>query len=127
MCVCTHSVSRCLHPVFLQGSQADQSAETDMHAEYARQRQHLEHSVAALRKKLSKDTEIHRMDNIRVMQVWYIHMHIQYVYIHTYMYNCITYIIVHLHIRTYVHTCITLCVCFCKSCSYLSVHTYVHT
>ena len=53
----------------LQGSHADQSAETDMHAEYARQRQHLEHSVAALRKKLSKDTEIHRMDNIRVMQV----------------------------------------------------------
>ena len=40
-----------------------------MHAEYTRQRQHLEHSVAALRKKLSKDTEIHRMDNIRVMQV----------------------------------------------------------
>ena len=55
-----------------------------MHAEYARQRQHLEHSVAALRKKLSKDTEIHRMDNIRVMQVCtgvhvYTHAYVQVV------------------------------------------------
>ena len=49
-----------------------------MHAEYARQRQHLEHSVAALRKKLAKDTEIHRLDNIRVMQV-------QYTIVHTYL------------------------------------------
>ena len=40
-----------------------------MHSEYARQREHLERSVASLRKKLSKDTEIHRADNIRVMQV----------------------------------------------------------
>ena len=40
-----------------------------MHSEYARQRQHLERSVASLRKKLTKDTEIHRADTIRVMQV----------------------------------------------------------
>ena len=40
-----------------------------MHSEYGRQREHLERSVAALRKKLAKDTEIHRQDNIRVMQV----------------------------------------------------------
>ena len=60
----------------MQGSQADQTAETDMHAEYARQRQHLEHSMAAMRKKLSKDTEIHRVDSIRVMQV-HIYTHTQ--------------------------------------------------
>ena len=41
-----------------------------MHSEYARQRQHLERSVASLRKKLTKDTEIHRADTIRVMQVY---------------------------------------------------------
>ncbi len=40
-----------------------------MHSEYARQREHLERSVASLRKKLSKDSEIHRGDTIRVMQV----------------------------------------------------------
>ena len=40
-----------------------------MGSEYARQREHLERSVASLRKKLAKDTEIHRKDNIRVMQV----------------------------------------------------------
>lgn len=43
--------------------------ETDIHSEYARQREHLERSVASLRKKLAKDTEIHRADYIRVMQV----------------------------------------------------------
>ncbi len=40
-----------------------------MHSEYARQREHLERSVASLRKKLSKDSDIHRGDTIRVMQV----------------------------------------------------------
>lgn len=40
-----------------------------MHSEYARQREHLEKSVASLRKKLSKDSDIHRGDTIRVMQV----------------------------------------------------------
>ena len=40
-----------------------------MGSEYARQREHMERSVASLRKKLAKDTEIHRKDNIRVMQV----------------------------------------------------------
>lgn len=51
-----------------QSAQAEHAAETDTHAEYARQREHLEKSVASLRKKLTKDTEIHRADNIRVMQ-----------------------------------------------------------
>ena len=61
LCVCVC----CL----LQSARAEQAAETDMHSEYARQRQHLERSVASLRKKLTKDTEIHRADTIRVMQV----------------------------------------------------------
>jgi len=55
----------------VQTAKADQAAETDMHSEYARQREHLERSVASLRKKLAKDTEIHRADTIRVMQVWH--------------------------------------------------------
>uniref|UniRef100_H2ZKC6 Cilia- and flagella-associated protein 57 n=1 Tax=Ciona savignyi TaxID=51511 RepID=H2ZKC6_CIOSA len=40
---------------------------SDIQKEYARQREHLERSVASLRKKL-KDTEIHRADNVRIMQ-----------------------------------------------------------
>lgn len=53
----------------VQAGYAEQAAETDIHSEYARQREHMERTVATLRKKLSKDTEIHRSDKIRVMQV----------------------------------------------------------
>lgn len=45
------------------------SVDADIQREYARQREHLERSVASLRKKLAKDTEIHRADNVRIMQV----------------------------------------------------------
>ena len=45
------------------------SVDADIQKEYARQREHLERSVASLRKKLVKDTEIHRADNVRIMQV----------------------------------------------------------
>ncbi|XP_078485320.1 cilia- and flagella-associated protein 57 [Ciona intestinalis] len=44
------------------------SVDTDIQKEYSRQREHLERSVASLRKKLTKDTEIHRADNVRIMQ-----------------------------------------------------------
>ncbi|XP_013398082.1 cilia- and flagella-associated protein 57 [Lingula anatina] len=44
------------------------SVDADIQKEYARQREHLERSVASLRKKLAKDTEIHRADNVRIMQ-----------------------------------------------------------
>ncbi|XP_012560110.2 cilia- and flagella-associated protein 57 isoform X1 [Hydra vulgaris] len=40
----------------------------DIHKEYARQREHLEKSIASLRKKLTKDSEIHRAENIRIIQ-----------------------------------------------------------
>ncbi|KXJ18311.1 cilia- and flagella-associated protein 57 [Exaiptasia diaphana] len=42
--------------------------DADIQREYARQREHLERSVASLRKKLTKDSEIHRADNVRIMQ-----------------------------------------------------------
>ena len=44
-------------------------AETDMHSENARQREHLERSVASLKKKVTKDAEIHRTDKMRILQV----------------------------------------------------------
>ena len=53
----------------LQDGHSDHAAERDMGSEYSRQRELLERSVASLRKKLAKDTEIHRKESIRVMQV----------------------------------------------------------
>ena len=47
----------------------DVSGGKDLHKEYARQREHMERTVASLRKKLTKDSEIHRSDTVRVMQV----------------------------------------------------------
>ena len=47
----------------------DAGSDVDMHKEYSRQRHHMEKTVASLRKKLQKDTDIHRMEKIRVMQV----------------------------------------------------------
>ena len=55
--------------MYTQTGHGDSLAERDMGSEYARQREHMERSVASLRKKLAKDTEIHRKDTIRVMQV----------------------------------------------------------
>jgi len=48
--------------------QGGSSVDNDIQKEYSRQREHLERSVASLRKKLAKDTEIHRADNVRIMQ-----------------------------------------------------------
>ncbi|XP_018422114.1 PREDICTED: cilia- and flagella-associated protein 57 isoform X1 [Nanorana parkeri] len=42
--------------------------DADIQREYARQREHLERSLSTLQKKLVKDTEIHRVDNVRIMQ-----------------------------------------------------------
>lgn len=46
------------------------TGDAEIQNEYSRQREHLERSVASLRKKLAKDSEIHRADNVRIMQVW---------------------------------------------------------
>ena len=45
------------------------TGDAEIQNEYSRQREHLERSVASLRKKLAKDSEIHRADNVRIMQV----------------------------------------------------------
>lgn len=50
-------------------NESSASVDADIQREYARQREHLERSVASLRKKLEKDNEIHRADNVRIMQV----------------------------------------------------------
>ncbi|XP_032884753.1 cilia- and flagella-associated protein 57 [Amblyraja radiata] len=42
--------------------------DSDIQREFGRQRNHLEKSIATLQKKLVKDAEIHRADNVRIMQ-----------------------------------------------------------
>uniref|UniRef100_A0A0B7A6G0 Cilia- and flagella-associated protein 57 n=1 Tax=Arion vulgaris TaxID=1028688 RepID=A0A0B7A6G0_9EUPU len=44
------------------------SVDADIQKEFSRQKEHLERSVANLRKKLEKDSEIHKADNVRIMQ-----------------------------------------------------------
>ncbi|XP_072366701.1 cilia- and flagella-associated protein 57 [Scyliorhinus torazame] len=44
------------------------AVDSDIQREFGRQRNHLEKSIATLQKKLLKDTEIHRADNVHIMQ-----------------------------------------------------------
>lgn len=46
----------------------DATVDADIQKEFARQREHLERSVSGLRKKLAKDTELHRIGYVRIMQ-----------------------------------------------------------
>lgn len=58
-----------LYQKYVQDESLDSAGvDADIQREYARQREHLERSVASLRKKLAKDSEIHRADNVRIMQ-----------------------------------------------------------
>ncbi|XP_023563654.1 cilia- and flagella-associated protein 57 isoform X2 [Octodon degus] len=41
---------------------------TDLQLEYARQREHLERNLATLKKKVVKESELHRTDYVRIMQ-----------------------------------------------------------
>lgn len=45
-----------------------QELDSDIQREYNRQRDYLEKSVESLKKKLAKDSEVHRQDNMRVLQ-----------------------------------------------------------
>ncbi|XP_069795130.1 cilia- and flagella-associated protein 57 isoform X1 [Narcine bancroftii] len=44
------------------------AVDSDIQKEFGRQRNHLEKSITTLQKKLLKDAEIHRADNVRIMQ-----------------------------------------------------------
>jgi hypothetical protein len=58
-----------IHTCICHSQAESASVDADIQKEFARQREHLERSVASLRKKLVKDSEIHRSDNVRIMQV----------------------------------------------------------
>merc|ERR1719276_42184 len=45
-----------------------QELDSDIQREYNRQRDYLEKSVESLKRKLQKDSEVHRQDNMRILQ-----------------------------------------------------------
>merc|ERR1712187_805224 len=45
-----------------------QELDPDIQREYGRQREYLEKSVDSLKKKLLKDSDVHRSDNMRILQ-----------------------------------------------------------
>merc|ERR1711988_245416 len=45
-----------------------QELDSDSQKEYLRQKDYLERSVESLKRKLLKDSEVHRQDNMRIMQ-----------------------------------------------------------
>jgi len=57
-----------LYRKYLQSAPKTIDLDTDMQKEYNRQRDYLEKSVDSLKRKLEKDSQVHRIDNMRIMQ-----------------------------------------------------------
>ncbi|KAJ3172248.1 Cilia- and flagella-associated protein 57 [Geranomyces variabilis] len=61
------STSLASNPQSTSTSTTPNTSIADVQQEYARQREHLERTVASLRRKVTKDQNIHRADNVRIM------------------------------------------------------------
>merc|ERR1719408_377412 len=57
-----------LYRKYVQSGVKKLDLDTDMQKEYNRQRDYLEKSVDSLKRKLEKDSQAHRIDNMRIMQ-----------------------------------------------------------
>merc|ERR1719453_1256063 len=57
-----------LYRKYVQSTSKKLDLDTDMQKEYNRQRDYLEKSVDSLKRKLEKDSQAHRTDNMRIMQ-----------------------------------------------------------
>merc|ERR1719203_2368567 len=57
-----------LYRKYVQSGAKKLDLDTDMQKEYNRQRDYLEKSVESLKRKLEKDSQAHRIDNMRIMQ-----------------------------------------------------------
>merc|ERR1711904_212431 len=57
-----------LHKKYVPHGVKRQELDQDIQKEYQRQKEYLEKSVESLKRKLLKDSEVHRQDNMRVMQ-----------------------------------------------------------
>lgn len=57
-----------LYKKYVPNGIAKQELDPDIQREYTRQRDYLEKSVESLKRKLQKDSEVHRQDNMRILQ-----------------------------------------------------------
>lgn len=57
-----------LYQKYMESGVKKMELDTDMQKEYNRQRDYLEKSVDSLKRKLEKDSQVHRIDNMRIMQ-----------------------------------------------------------
>merc|ERR1712185_720719 len=57
-----------LYSKYVQSGVKKLDLDADTQKEYNRQRDYLEKSVDSLKRKLAKDSEVHRIDNMRIMQ-----------------------------------------------------------
>merc|ERR1719379_1425040 len=57
-----------LYQKYMESGVKKMELDTDMQEEYNRQRDYLEKSVDSLKRKLEKDSQVHRIDNMRIMQ-----------------------------------------------------------
>merc|ERR1719159_1017077 len=63
-----HDKITTLHQKYVPNGVKRQELDQDIQKEYQRQKEYLEKSVESLKRKLQKDSEVHRQDNMRVMQ-----------------------------------------------------------
>merc|ERR1719311_567354 len=63
-----HDKVTTLHQKYVPNGVKRQELDQDIQKEYQRQKEYLEKSVESLKRKLQKDSEVHRQDNMRVMQ-----------------------------------------------------------
>ena len=57
-----------LHKKYVKEELKNEQVDSDLHREYAVKRKHLENNVTYLRSMLSKDTDVHRQENSRIMK-----------------------------------------------------------
>merc|ERR1711920_53887 len=57
-----------LHKKYVPNGIRKQELDADIQREYNRQRDYLEKSVESLKRKLIKDSDVHRQDNTRILQ-----------------------------------------------------------
>merc|ERR1719356_1382578 len=57
-----------LHKKYMPNGIKKQELDSDIQREYNRQRDYLEKSVESLKRKLLKDSDVHRQDNTRILQ-----------------------------------------------------------
>lgn len=57
-----------LHKIYVKEEERDEHGDTDMHREYQQRRNHLERNVNYLKQVMTKDQDVHKKENKKIMQ-----------------------------------------------------------